>query len=230
MIGSIGASASSLISPYLAGGSTGARAQAAAPSQSSSSTGANGKPLSATDQTQIDKLKARDTDVKAHEQAHRSVGGQFAGVPSYTYQQGPDGKKYAIGGEVSIDTSPVPKDTAATIAKEEQVQRAALAPADPSTQDLKVAAEAANAAAQAEIAKPSTANAPLSGPPLPGQAGPSPDTTSGAGGNTSAAATTATAAAAQSGGGFNPLMTRGIAAYAAGASLASPASRFAVYA
>ena len=225
MIGSIGASASSLISPYLAGGTTGSRVQVAAPSQSSSSTGPNGKPLSAADQMVIDKLKTRDADVKAHEQAHRSAGGQFAGVPSYTYQQGPDGTKYAIGGEVSIDTSPVPKDTAATIAKEEQVQRAALAPADPSTQDLKVAAEAANAAAQAETTKPSTANA-----PLPGQTGPSPDTTSGPTGNTSAAATTATAAAAQNGGGFNPLFSRGIAAYAAGASLAGPAARFAVYA
>jgi hypothetical protein len=105
--------------------------------------------LSDQDQQLIDNLKKRDALVRAHEQAHRTTGGQFAGTPSFTYQKGPDGTNYAIGGEVNIDMSPVDKDPSATIAKMRQVQSAALAPADPSGQDLRVAAQAAQAAAEA---------------------------------------------------------------------------------
>src|SRR5437660_12427756 len=71
------------------------------------------------------------------------------GGPSYQYQTGPDGKQYAIGGEVSIDTSPVPGDPAATAQKARVVQAAANAPADPSTQDRQVAAQAARMEQQA---------------------------------------------------------------------------------
>ena len=97
--------------------------------------------LSEGERKQLKKLKARDTEVRNHENAHQSAGGQFAGSPSYTYQTGPDGRRYAIGGEVSIDVSPE-KDPAATIAKMESVRRAATAPAEPSPQDFKVAAAA----------------------------------------------------------------------------------------
>jgi hypothetical protein len=97
--------------------------------------------LSDGEREQLKKLKARDTEVRNHENAHQSAGGQFAGSPSYTYQTGPDGRRYAIGGEVSIDVSPE-KDPAATIAKMESVRRAATAPAEPSPQDFKVAAAA----------------------------------------------------------------------------------------
>ncbi|MEM6825981.1 MAG: putative metalloprotease CJM1_0395 family protein, partial [Pseudomonadota bacterium] len=68
--------------------------------------------------------------------------GEFAGEPSYSYQTGPDGRQYAVGGEVPIDVSPVPDDPEATIAKMDVVKRAALAPAEPSTADRRVAAEA----------------------------------------------------------------------------------------
>lgn len=103
----------------------------------------------------IDQLKARDREVRAHEQAHAAVGGQYAGSPTYTFQQGPDGKKYAVGGEVSIDTSKVPDDPEATLQKAEIVRAAALAPAEPSAQDLRVAASATQMATEAkqDIAK-----------------------------------------------------------------------------
>ena len=97
--------------------------------------------LSEGERKQLKELKSRDTEVRNHENAHQSAGGQFAGSPSYTYQAGPDGRRYAIGGEVSIDVSPE-KDPAATIAKMESVRRAATAPAEPSPQDFKVAAAA----------------------------------------------------------------------------------------
>jgi hypothetical protein len=101
------------------------------------------------EQLEIADLVSRDREVRAHEQAHASIGGAHAGAPTYTFKRGPDGKSYAVGGEVSIDTSPVPGDPEATLRKMELVQRAALAPAEPSAQDLRVAAEAAAQATQA---------------------------------------------------------------------------------
>lgn len=101
--------------------------------------GGNSLELTDAEQVQVRELAARDREVRAHEQAHAAVGGQYAGAPSYEYQQGPDGKRYAVGGEVSIDTSPVSGDPEATIEKMEVVKRAALAPAEPSSQDRKVA-------------------------------------------------------------------------------------------
>ena len=53
----------------------------------------------------VKELKARDAEVRAHEAAHIAASGGLAGAPSYTFQDGPDGKRYAVGGEVSIDTS-----------------------------------------------------------------------------------------------------------------------------
>lgn len=94
------------------------------------------------EQLEIAKLVSRDQEVRTHEQAHAAVGGRYAGAPSYTYERGPDGKRYAVGGEVGIDTSPIPNDPEATLRKMEVVIRAALAPAEPSAQDRQVAAQA----------------------------------------------------------------------------------------
>ncbi len=110
--------------------------------------------LSEEEQSQVEELRERDAEVRAHEAAHAMVGGSFAGSPSYEYQVGPDGKRYAIGGEVSIDTAPIEGDPQATIDKLQQVQAAAMAPAEPSGQDRKVAQQAAAGMreAQAELA------------------------------------------------------------------------------
>lgn len=98
---------------------------------------------------EIHKLQARDREVRAHEAAHAAVGGSYAGSPSYSFQRGPDGQLYAVGGEVNIDLSPISGDPEATLQKEQQVQAAALAPAEPSAQDLKVAQRAQSLAAKA---------------------------------------------------------------------------------
>jgi ribosomal protein L12E/L44/L45/RPP1/RPP2 len=88
-------------------------------------------------------LAKDDREVRAHEQAHLSVGGRYIkGVAHYQYQKGTDGKMYAVSGEVSIDVSPVNGNPQATIAKMATVRSAALAPADPSGQDRAVAASA----------------------------------------------------------------------------------------
>lgn len=98
--------------------------------------------LTEPEKQQVRELAARDREVRAHEQAHASVGGRYASAPSYTYQRGPNGQQYAVAGEVSIDVSPVANDPQATIDKARIVRRAALAPAQPSSQDRAVAAEA----------------------------------------------------------------------------------------
>ncbi|GAA0854974.1 putative metalloprotease CJM1_0395 family protein [Aliiglaciecola litoralis] len=97
---------------------------------------------------EIEELKSRDQEVRSHEQAHAAVGGQYAGSPSYEFESGPDGKQYAVGGEVPIDISEE-KTPEETIRKMQQVRAAALAPADPSPQDLRVASEATKLATEA---------------------------------------------------------------------------------
>jgi len=106
------------------------------------------------EQIEIQDLAARDRSVRAHEAAHAAVGGQYAGAPSYRFQRGPDGQSYAVSGEVPIDASAVPGDSEATIRKLQTVRNAALAPADPSAQDRRVAAQATSriARARAELA------------------------------------------------------------------------------
>ena len=101
---------------------------------------------------QIQKLKSRDREVRTHEQAHAAAAGSLAnGGPNFDLQRGPDGVLYAVGGHVNIDTSSVPGDPRATIARAQQVRRAALAPAQPSGQDRAVAEQASRTEAQARI-------------------------------------------------------------------------------
>ena len=86
----------------------------------------------------IQKLRMIERKVINHEMAHKMVGGKYTGTPRYTYTKGPDGKYYITGGEVPIDTSEerTPEET---IKKMQIVRAAALAPADPSPQDIRVA-------------------------------------------------------------------------------------------
>ncbi|MCP4634341.1 MAG: hypothetical protein GY855_15550 [candidate division Zixibacteria bacterium] len=106
------------------------------------------------EQTQVLELKAIDQKVRAHEMAHVSAGaGVVTSGATFSYTKGPDGKLYATGGEVQVDTSPIPGEPDATIEKAEQIQRAALAPMDPSSQDRAVAAKAAAMANQARAEK-----------------------------------------------------------------------------
>ena len=117
----------------------------------------SGKELTEEEQQEVKDMKARHEEVKVHEQAHKSAGGSYAAAPSYTYETGPDGKRYITDGKVSIDiaTEDDPEDT---IAKMQIVKRAALAPAEPSSQDRKVYAEASQKEAEArqELAQQKT--------------------------------------------------------------------------
>ncbi|KPQ19646.1 MULTISPECIES: putative metalloprotease CJM1_0395 family protein [unclassified Halomonas] len=103
---------------------------------------ADGSPLAPEEIEQLNQLKQTDREVRQHEMAHQTVGGAYAGGASYDYEVGPDGQRYAVAGEVSIDYGPVPNDPDATIEKMQTVIAAALAPADPSPKDYQVAAQA----------------------------------------------------------------------------------------
>lgn len=96
-------------------------------------------------------LARRDREVRSHEQAHQTIGGQYAGAMKLDYTTGPDGRRYAVSGEVPIDLSPVPGNPEATRDKAQQVRQAALAPAEPSNQDRAVAAQATLVALQAQV-------------------------------------------------------------------------------
>ncbi len=106
--------------------------------------------LSPQQKQQIQQLRQREQEVIQHEQAHKAVGGPYAGAATYEYTDGPDGRKYIAGGEVNIDTAPE-RNPKATVRKMDVVERAALAPAEPSPQDYRVASEARQQRAQAQM-------------------------------------------------------------------------------
>ncbi|GEM_PF-5370078 len=132
---------------------TGSDSTAATKGKSAKNTTGDTFQLSPEAQQKLMELKKRDMEVKTHEAAHAAVGGRYASSPSVEYEVGPDGKRYAVAGEVRIDTSKVPGDPAATMRKADTIRAAALAPAHPSAQDRMVAAKAAQmkSAAQAEL-------------------------------------------------------------------------------
>ena len=141
---------------YAPGFGTSARF-ATQPAKSQESTSPGKASLGATaltpaQQQQVAQLRQTDLKVRAHEQAHLSVGADLVrGGPTFSYTTGPDNKRYAVAGEVSIDTSPgrTPEET---IPKAQHIRATALAPAEPSPQDHSVAAQAGQMEQQARLA------------------------------------------------------------------------------
>lgn len=140
----IGTSSLAVLSQSLSAQSAGRAAASAASTVASSK-------LSESDQRVVARLQERDRAVRAHELAHIAAGGGVVtSGASYTYETGPDGKRYANGGEVGIDVSPgrTPQDT---LRKAQQIRASALAPADPSAQDRSIAARADQMATEARV-------------------------------------------------------------------------------
>lgn len=142
MIGSVSANSASASYQYdlLARADVQSSAQEIASSVAAKRTkAAQAEALTPEQQRQVEALKQADARVRRHEQAHIAVGGDLIrGGATYSYTIGPDQKRYAVAGEVSIDTSPA--DTPeATIPKARHIHETALAPADPSPQDRSVA-------------------------------------------------------------------------------------------
>lgn len=137
--------------------------------------------LTEEEKQEVQQLQQRDREVKAHEQAHMSAAAGLAGAPSYEYQTGPDGKRYAVGGEVNVRTSGSSNPEQA-LREAETVKRAATAPAEPSSADRAAAArasadinrlksEAAEKRREATGAGDDSAQ-PAQGEPVPNQAAP----------------------------------------------------------
>lgn len=127
----------------------GRRAPDAAAAASEQAEGPDG--LTAEQRELLQRLAARDREVRDHENAHATVGGPYAGRPTYEFEVGPDGRRYAIGGETPIDAAPIEGDPEATILKMTVVESAALAPPKPSATDRAIAALARARAIEAEI-------------------------------------------------------------------------------
>lgn len=107
--------------------------------------------LSEADRQRLQSLQRSDRQVRAHEMAHVAAGGSLVrSGASFSYAIGPDGQRYAVGGEVAIDTSPG-RSPEETLDKAAQIRAAAMAPADPSPQDRQVAALATRMAMQASM-------------------------------------------------------------------------------
>ena len=109
----------------------------------------NGEKLDEGEQQYVRELAAIDANVRAHEAAHIGAGaGVVSGGATFGYTRGPDGKMYATSGEVPISMKEgrTPEET---IQNARQIVSAAMAPADPSPQDYKVAASAAQMEIQA---------------------------------------------------------------------------------
>ncbi len=117
--------------------------------------------LTEEDQREVERLKARDREVRAHEMAHLAVAGGLATSGArFSYEKGPDGVRYAVSGEVGIDVSPG-RTPEQTLQRAQTIRAAALAPAEPSGQDRAVAAKATQmeAEARAELARNDTDDA-----------------------------------------------------------------------
>jgi len=108
--------------------------------------------LDAEQERTVTELRQRDLHVRQHEAAHQAAGGELTGAATFQYQVGPDGRSYAVGGEVPIAArSGRTPDETISIAR--RVRAAALAPADPSSADLAAAASAAQLEQKAQAQK-----------------------------------------------------------------------------
>ncbi|MFC4238331.1 putative metalloprotease CJM1_0395 family protein [Thalassospira xianhensis] len=85
----------------------------------------------------VRELQARDANVRTEEESHQTLAGANAGMISYSYTAGPDGRLYATGGKVSIH--PLQGlDGIAAIANQAAISRAASMPGT-SSADFNVA-------------------------------------------------------------------------------------------
>lgn len=105
---------------------------------------ADARGLTPDEADQVERLRQRDSEVRRHEQAHSGALGAYAGAVSYTYQIGPDGRSYAVGGSTEV-RPPSGSDAEQKAAWGRVVKNAAFAAGDASAADVAVAADATRA-------------------------------------------------------------------------------------
>lgn len=104
--------------------------------------------LSERDQAALQNLRQRDAQVRQEENAHAGAAGSIAGPIVYTYQRGPDGRMYAVGGSVSISAQTYTGDPAEARALGARINAAANAAINPSGADQRAASLGNDIAAQ----------------------------------------------------------------------------------
>ena len=105
-------------------------------------------PQAAVLKARVESLQSQDERVRRHEQAHLAAGAH--GV-SYRLVMGPDGRAYAVGGQAVVPTTNLSFTPEEAMVKAQQAKRVALAPVDPSSQDLRVAVDADRVIRQAQL-------------------------------------------------------------------------------
>lgn len=98
---------------------------------------ANPAILTANEREIVQELRARDAIVRTEEESHQALAGANAGMISYSYSAGPDGRLYATGGKVSIRPI-LGLEGVAAIANQAAISRAASVPGS-SAADFNVA-------------------------------------------------------------------------------------------
>lgn len=74
---------------------------------------------------QVQRMRVQEREVRRTQVMKAAVGGAFAGDSTYQFALGPDGRRYIVGGDVSLDVSPVENNPRATISKMQRVRAAA---------------------------------------------------------------------------------------------------------
>lgn len=99
--------------------------------------------LTLKERRDLELMEQMDRNIRQHEHTHiRAAQGLAVGAPTFEYERGPDGQHYAVHGRVEVSSDIPTDDTEAALAKARKIERAALAPSDPSSQDLKAATKA----------------------------------------------------------------------------------------
>lgn len=84
-------------------------------------------------------LMSRDREVRQHETRHYEMGRPYTQLPKYWFVTGPDGRRYVVSGSVSFAFRRFSREAETLLHQMTVLQQAALAPREPSPQDLAVA-------------------------------------------------------------------------------------------
>ena len=98
-------------------------------------------------------LQDRDDEVRKHENDHLAEAGEFAasGPLLDLTEAASNGKSYVTSGKVMVNVGEVSGDPVKTIQKMKKIEKSSLKPAEPSDQDLRVAADAGIKRQKAEV-------------------------------------------------------------------------------
>jgi hypothetical protein len=95
------------------------------------------------ERAEVERLKARDAEIRTHGRARAAEAGGQTGSVVYSCRTGPDGNRYAVTSEVDVRLGVVSDNPEATLRNAEAVRQAILsAPGDHSDGDWTIAARA----------------------------------------------------------------------------------------